>query len=105
MDTFGVYLVTVISIIAHTNILRFIRHWDPLYFFFFCFGWVWIPFDLWDEDGMPDSRVQGAVGPSMFYNLNFLLNMLLVVVIIMLPLVITRFRRTFWLEPHLYCVE
>jgi hypothetical protein len=56
-DSFGVYVVTVVSIIAHASILRFIRHWDPLYLFWFCFSIFWIPFTLWNEAAIPESRV------------------------------------------------
>jgi hypothetical protein len=57
IDSYGVYVVTVVCIVAHASILRFIRHWDPIYLFWFCFSIFWIPFTLWDEQAISESRV------------------------------------------------
>lgn len=105
IESFGVFNVTVISIIAHTNIMRYVRHWDPWYVFWFIFSIIWIPFNLWNETIIPESRVRGSIGSHMFFNLSYVLNMLMVVSVIMVPLIITRLRRTNYLEPNLYTGE
>ena len=105
MESFGVYVVTITCIIAHADILRYVRHWDVIYLFWFLFSIIWTPFNLWKEESNPDSRVRGAIGLYMFYKVAFDLNMLFICALIMMPLILIRFRRTFWLEPELYCVE
>jgi len=105
LESFGVFNVTITSVVAHIIIIRYIRHWDPVYTFCFLFSIAWIPFNLWDEGSMPESRVQGAMYSYMFANGPYVLSMLLIITVICMPLVLTRFRRTYWLEPHLYCVE
>ena len=57
VNTFGVFNVTIVSIIAHLIILRYVCHWDPWYIFWFLFSIVWIPFNLWNEGIIPESRV------------------------------------------------
>lgn len=57
LESFGVFNVMITSIIAHLIILRQIRHWDLIYLGAFLFSVFWIPFDLWNEGAIPDSRV------------------------------------------------
>lgn len=105
LESFGVFTVTITSLIAHLIILRQIRHWDLVYAGLYLFSIFWIPFDLWKENGIPDSRVYKSVGSYMFWTASFDLSILLACAVIMLPLVLTWLRRTYWLEPDLYCVE
>ena len=76
-----------------------------MYTFWFVFSIIWIPIDLWNETVIPESRVYQSIGPYMFLNAPFILTLLFVVGVIMFPLIITRARRTVWLEPHLYSVD
>lgn len=105
VESFGVFNVIIMSLIAHLIILRQIRHWDLVYLGFFLFSIFWIPFDLWNESAIPDSRVYKSVGSYMLWTAQFDLSIVLVCAVIMLPLVLTWLRRTYWLEPDLYCVE
>ena len=99
LESFGVYLVTVTAIIGHASLLRYIRHWDVIYLSCFIFSIIWTPFNLWKEASLNDSSVRGAIGPYMFYSALFDLNMLLICTLIMIPLILARFRRTYSLEP------
>jgi hypothetical protein len=63
VDCFGIFMIIVGSIVSHTAILRYIRHWDGMYIGWFIFGIVWIPFNLWREQTMHDSRVRDAIWP------------------------------------------
>ena len=105
IESFGVFNVTVGSLIAHLIILRYVRHWDAIYIGWFAFSFIWIPFDLWNEGSIPTSRVYNSVGSYMLLTAPFDLNIVIVCAVTMLPLVLTRMRRVYWLEPHLYCVE
>lgn len=102
--SFGVFIITITSIVAHLTILRFVRHFDLMYVFWFVFSIIWIPFNLWDEQSIAASPVHASIGAYMIKRGPFVLNTVLVCAVVMIPLVLARHRR-YWIEPHLYCVE